>query len=292
VRLGGAEPKLEVGGVPRVDLLPPEVHARRQDARLNRVLLIALVVVVALAGVAVLGAKVVADGSAGRLAAAQARTGRLLAEQRRFAAVSGAQSRLAATRAARTTVAGQVIDWRGYLKAVSATLPSGAHVTAATVETATATTATGTAPTATAPPGTVATLTLQVGTAHWTDVQAWLTALPRLRGFLDASPSTVSSDPQNGVLATVVVHVGAGAYGSVAPDSSSAAAVPAVSGAGSTATPSPLPTATATATATSGPAGTPAPPPSTPAPARTSPKPVPAASSPAPLAAGTTGGNG
>jgi Tfp pilus assembly protein PilN len=286
MKLGRTEPKLVVGGVPRVDLLPPEVHARRQDGRLNRMLVLVLVAAVVLSGGVVLGAKLVADGSAANLAGAQARTAQLLAEQRRYSTVSSTKSRLAATRAARVTVAGHVIDWRGYLRSVSATLPAGVHVAAATVETAGATTTGAAAAGVAAPPGTVATLTLQVRTAHWTAVQDWLTALPALRGFLDASPTTVSADALNGVTATVVVHVGEAAYG--APPAG-AAAIPAVAG------PTPSPAATATPNPT-GTARTPSAAASATADATAAPTtratPEPARTSAAPLAAGAAGGNG
>jgi Tfp pilus assembly protein PilN len=288
MKLGRTEPKLVVGGVPRVDLLPPEVHARRQDGRLNRMLVLVLVAAVVLSGGVVLGAKLVADGSAANLAGAQARTAQLLAQQRRYSTVSSTKSRLAATRAARATVAGHVIDWRGYLRSVSATLPAGVHVAAATVEAAGATTTGAAAAGVAAPPGTVATLTLQVRTAHWTAVQDWLTALPALRGFLDASPTTVSADALNGVTATVVVHVGEAAYG--APPAG-AAAIPAVAGPtpspAATATPSPSPSRTAAtpnAAASASSDATAAP--------TTRATPEPARTSAAPLAAGATGGNG
>jgi Tfp pilus assembly protein PilN len=302
VSVAGKEPKLVVGGVPRVDLLPPEVHQRRQDARLHRLLLVVLVAAVVLSGAGVLGAKLVADGSAARLSAAQTRTAALLAEQRRFASVSTAKSRLAATGAARTTVAGHVIDWRGSLRAVSATLPAGVHIIAATVEAVGSSTTTGGAGSGVlAPAGTVATLTLQVRTPHWSAVQDWLTALPALRGFLDASPSTVGADAQTGVTATVVVHVGQAAYGAPASATAGSTAVPAVAGASPTATATPSPTATAPAaapgaTSTATPRATTTPKPASTAPARprttghATPKPT--TSTAAPLAAGVTGADG
>jgi Tfp pilus assembly protein PilN len=252
-------------------------------------------VAVLLSGAVVLGAKLVADGSAATLAAAQSRTAQLLAEQRRFASVSRTKSRLAATRAGRISVAGKVIDWRGYLRSVSATLPTGVHITAATIEAVgvgTASAAAGSA--AAAPPGTVATLTLQVRTAHWSSVQDWLTALPALRGFLDASPSTVSADAVNGVTATVVVHVGSAAYSAPSAASAEPAAVPAVA----VPSPSPSPTPTRSATVRVTPSAAPAPGATratttrATAPATTRSTPKPTASSAAPLAAGATGGDG
>lgn len=280
------EARLVVGGAPRVDLLPPEVRVRRQDARVNRVLVLVLVAVVALSGLTVLGAKAVADGSAARLAAAQERTAQLLAQQQRYAEVSTAKARLAAARAARASVAGTVIDWRAYLSSVSATLPSGVHVVGATVDTAGAdTSGTAAAPAAGAallPAGTVATLTLQVRTTRWGAVRAWLTALPALPGFLDAAPSTVSRDPQTGVTATVVVHLGAKAYG--APAAEPVPATPALNGGAAGATPSPSASASATPGPTNGPTASATASPST----TPSPSPAPAA----PLAAGRSEGAG
>lgn len=196
---------LVVGGIPRIDLLPPEVRQRIRARSVRRALGILVIGVVAVTGAGTALAVVNATLSAGALVAEQARGQQLLAEQLEFVEVTQLANAKAGIEQALLVGSSTEILWPAYMEAVSATLPAGTTIVSITV--------TGSSPIALVPQPAlplqlprVATLELKVSAADLATVSTWLGTLPGLPGYADAKLN--STEPGgSGVLASVTMNV-------------------------------------------------------------------------------------
>ena len=187
--------------VPRVDLLPPEILARRRFRHTQQRSVVALAaLVVGLAGGYVLSAQDRSE-AADELAVAQARTAALTAEQAQYARAPQVYAQVDAAKAAlRSAMAGDV-RWYTYLADLAVTAPDGLWLTTVTAS------VTPSAGTATAPvgaavvvdplaaPGAAAPVgTLSVGgTAEQEpQVASWLEVLDATPGLTGASTSSIT----------------------------------------------------------------------------------------------------
>ncbi|GGB94105.1 PilN domain-containing protein [Cellulomonas carbonis] len=182
-----------VGGLPQVNLLPPEVKAARGLRVVKRMLALA-VGVVALVIVLVFVWSVMQRSSAqDQLAQAQQETARLQAEEAKYAEVPQVQTQLEATRTARELGMSTEVLWKPYLDAITAVLPADVSF-----ENVSLTSATPTEP-APLPAGpleepSIGRLTFTGRTATVPDVAAWVDALESVPGFADAWVTTATLD--------------------------------------------------------------------------------------------------
>jgi Tfp pilus assembly protein PilN len=199
------ESRLVLGGVPRVNLLPPEVgqatKARSLRAGLSLLVVAAMVVVGAGYGLASLHASTAQQA----LDHVNQRTVELLAQQKKYVEVRKVTSDLALTTAARQVGSSTEINWKSYRESIQANLPSGT-----TIVTFTATTGSPlmefVQPTVPLQGERIAELTFSADTESLPDVPAWLNALASLKGFVDASPGSVTLN--DGVYTAVVtMHI-------------------------------------------------------------------------------------
>lgn len=203
---------LIVGGVPRVDLLPPEVKASRRAQATRRMLLYGIVGVAAVMALAIAGSAVLAGQAQSDLAAAQAQTQTLLSQQQKYIEVKRVQDKVKLVSAGQEVGASTEIQWKDYLDEVQATLPANVAIRGVTVESST--------PLAVFPQATVplqgprvATVTFDVSSPVLPQLPQWLDALSTLPGFADATPDSVTFDKSTNLYtAKITMHVGSKAF--------------------------------------------------------------------------------
>lgn len=201
---------LSIGGEPRVHLLPLEVSERKKLKLLKRRLgfaVIATVVVVA----AAYGAVTVSLATAqSQLADVQTRTGQLAAQQAKFAAVTKVQADAAAIQAAQKATTANEVLWADYVKAVEATLPAGAAITdfGGSLDAPFGGAAAVAAPLSSPH---VATIQLTV-TMNQNPIGGWLNTLPSIKGFVDATPNSVSMKSTGIYTVVVTIHLNSDAF--------------------------------------------------------------------------------
>ena len=189
-----------VPGLAQVNLLPPEIRARRAVKRLSRWLVAGL----SLLAVALVGGYVAADREVAtaheELASAQTETARLTREQLTYADVPSVLGQVSRLQEARAQGFSTEVSWAPRLGAVLAVLPEGAELTSVDL--------TGATPmVAPAPPAdplqapSLSRLTFTARTASLPDTAAWVVALDAVPGFSDAwvSSATLGSDEEGDV---------------------------------------------------------------------------------------------
>ena len=194
-----------VGGLPRVDLLPPEVRAERRGGVAVRRAWMGVIGAAAVAGIAVGAATLHSMEAQTELLASQADTQQLLIEQGKYTEVRDTQSEITLLTAAQAVAGATEIAWPSYLAQIQATLPTGVTVSTISIDQATpiADYAQSDTPLQGARIGTV-TFTAESDTLP--SVPDWLDGLATLPGYTDATPGTVSLE--DGVYeATVTMHI-------------------------------------------------------------------------------------
>jgi Tfp pilus assembly protein PilN len=194
---------ISIGATPRVSLLPPEVHARGRARAVRRRIVFALIGVVALVVVAAGLATVSLIGAQSGLLNAQNTASSLAGQQAKFGIVTQVQSDITAIKAAQISVMQPEVEWRPYIKELQGTLSDGMTITGvnASLDLVSAT------PTAAVPlqgPH-IATLKVTV-TSPQNSISSWLNRLPTLKGFVDATPGSVTK--ADGIYqVNVTIHV-------------------------------------------------------------------------------------
>lgn len=205
------EPVAAVALSPRANLLPPSVIAARKARKTLRGIFVAVVAALAVVGLGVGAASLVAASSGAALAAEQSRTDALLAQQADYSEISSALSSIQQLTAQQAVAGATDVEWAEYLGLIRSGLPAGVTLAAASVE-ATSPLSAIAQPTAPLQGARVAALTLTVGTSDLGALQAWLDSLTALPGYVDATPQSISSAGSGGLTATVVLNLGDGAY--------------------------------------------------------------------------------
>jgi Tfp pilus assembly protein PilN len=201
-----------IGGVPRVDLLPPEVRARRRARALRRSLVLAVVGVAAAVALATAGSFAYNIQANVALAMEQARTTSLLGQQAKYADIRSMQDDIKLLHAAQEVGASTEIQWKAYLEKVQATLPAGVSVQTVEVESA--------SPLAEFQQGStpfegprVATITFSARTDSFPSTPEWLKALEGLPGYVDATPNNLTRDEGTGsYTVSITMHVNGDVY--------------------------------------------------------------------------------
>jgi Tfp pilus assembly protein PilN len=172
------------GGLPQVNLLPPEVKAARGLRVVKRWLAISLVVVLVLLGLAYTAAVLARSDAEAALESAQAETARLRAQEATYAEVPIVLGALQATQQARELGMSTEVGWKPYLDAITAVLPENTSIETVAFE--------GADPvTLPAPPVSplhqpaVGTLTFTGRTLAVPQTADWIDALDAVPGFQD-----------------------------------------------------------------------------------------------------------
>jgi hypothetical protein len=201
-----------IGAQPRVDLLPPEIKAKRDSAGMRRLLVLLVIMVVLIAIGATLGARAWAQHAVDAQSSEQSRASQLLAQQRSFNDVVGVESDIALAQAAQRVGSSTEVDWKGYLDQVQATLPSNVTIKTIAVDSSSPTSAYA-QPTAPLQGARVATITFSATSPDIPKVPDWLTALAKLPGYSDANPGSVAYDQATKIYtASVTMHVNSAVF--------------------------------------------------------------------------------
>ncbi|CAL8977556.1 hypothetical protein CELL_02598 [Cellulomonas sp. T2.31MG-18] len=179
-----------LGGLPQVNLLPPEVRAARGLRNLKRWLALVLVLVLVLCIGAFALAKLVQAGANSELKQAQAETQRLQTEQQKYAEVPRVLDALQKAQTARQLGMATDIAWGPYYAAVTAVLPADVSIDSLVVSTSGAAAAVGkTNPLQAASVGQIQ-FTGRSTTVP--NTAAWLDALDSVPGFSGAWASSAT----------------------------------------------------------------------------------------------------
>lgn len=203
---------LVVGGAPRVDLLPPEVHAnRRQRGTVRRVW--AGVVVVAVAIGLVAGWATMERMSADQdLLAAQSETTTLLQQQGQFRDVRSTEAESALLGAAQQVGGSTEVNWSATLQSVRSKLPAGVDITGVTVDSASATESYAQSDDPLQGQR-IATLTFDAKSAVLPSIPDWLSAVRTVPGFVDANANSVArADDGSGYAVNMTIHLNEKAF--------------------------------------------------------------------------------
>ncbi|MFJ4219861.1 hypothetical protein [Curtobacterium luteum] len=202
-----ARAALAIGGVPRVDLLPSEVHvARRQRAVVRRVW--AGVVVVA-CGVGIVAGWAVMDRSSAEqdLRSAQDETTSLAQQQGQYRDVRTTESASTLLEAAQQVGGSTEVDWASTLRSVQSKLPEGVRIAGVTIDSASVT-----EPYAQSDDPLqgqrIATLTFDAKSATLPSVPQWLSAVSGVSGFVDANANSVArAEDGSGYSVNMTIHL-------------------------------------------------------------------------------------
>jgi hypothetical protein len=205
----GTAPSL--GGAPRVDLLPPEVHAGKRAKSLQRGLRLGVFAVVALVVAATGGAWFLAFVAHGNLVSAQERTAELLLLQTEFAEVRDVKTNVAVAQAAQQVGVSTEIDWKSYILQLQATLPAGVAIN--TVDSSSASPVTDFAQSEIPlEGGRIGTLTFSASSPTLPSIPTWLNGISTMTGFVDAVPNSVNLEVDGTYTASITMHINSNAY--------------------------------------------------------------------------------
>lgn len=200
------------GREPRVDLLPPEVHAERRERAIARRAWLGVIVAAAVAALATGGAYVHQLETAQSYLSAQNETTSLLQQQQRYSEVRSVENDTALLEAAQSVGGSTEIDWSSTLAQLKSVLPAGVSITAMTIDSADATEsfAQSTVP---LQGSRAATMQLTIQSPGIPSVPDWTARLSQLRGYVDSTITSVSLAEDTGQYsATIQAHLGAKAF--------------------------------------------------------------------------------
>lgn len=197
---------LELGGLPRVHLLPPEIEVQRKVRAFRRSLLLGLAAAMIVAVAAIGGVSLLLAGTVAAQQQEQTQ-GLLLASQlKKYSAVTGIQTQVDAITAAQPIAVQGEILWQPFIASLQGTLPAGTSITSLIAKLDSAD-----------PAGAPATTPLKgdhVATLSVTAVgpqdalTTWLSQLPSLKGVVTSTPGDVSVSSAGVYVANVDLLLG------------------------------------------------------------------------------------
>jgi hypothetical protein len=197
--------KLELGGSPRANLLPPEIRKERALRAQRRLLgTIFAAVLVLIAGAYIL-ACFVASAAQSALDQANARTADLIAQQAEFLEVRQLGNQVVAAKDARLAATATEVDWANYLPLVRQTIPSGSSITSLTVLSASPAVPLP-APSSPLESPRMVEIAIAVSMPTLPDISQWLDTVAALPGYVDAVPGGITT-AEGGFSVTLTVHV-------------------------------------------------------------------------------------
>ncbi|HEY4151847.1 MAG TPA: hypothetical protein VGM38_00855 [Pseudolysinimonas sp.] len=207
---GGASTNVTVGGVPRADLMPPEIRIKRSQLRTRRSLRLTLFGVFVLVVVACGGTWAWNALAQTSLVSAQAQQQALLVQQAKYSNVTTIQNATTLIQAGQIIGDSTEIDWQDYLTKLQATLPAGVTLSTVSIDTADPMTAYAQSTTP-LEGGRIATLTFTATSKSLPSIPVWLDGLRSLPGFVDATPGSVTLGTEV-YSADVTMHIGTDAF--------------------------------------------------------------------------------
>jgi Tfp pilus assembly protein PilN len=181
----------QIASLPRVNLLPQEIHAKRKERQIQAVMALAVAGSVGLVGLLYVSAHHSVSSAQSQLAAEQVRGTNLQAKIAHFASDVQLRNQLAAEQTMRTTAMSPEIQWSHYLNDLSLRIPDNVWLTSIS---ATETLVPGgliddpTAPvdpTAVLKPGGVGSIAFNGKAMDQVDVAAWLDSLAKEKGYVN-----------------------------------------------------------------------------------------------------------
>jgi hypothetical protein len=131
---GQGEPRLLLGGEPRVQLLPPTVAAREKVRGAQRMVVLLVIAAIAIAG-AMYGFGLYLSASAqNALTSEQAQTQVILKQQATYKEGADAAGMVAQLQQAQQVATSLEIDWAPILRTFQASLPAGASMASVTID--------------------------------------------------------------------------------------------------------------------------------------------------------------
>jgi type II secretory pathway pseudopilin PulG len=181
-----------LGGEPRADLLPPEVHAQASARRTRRLLGVLVVLAVVVAAVAVGFASFQSASAQSALDKANATTAQLVQARAKYATTSSVVTQLAATQQALKENASTEVLWGDLYKDVENLLPSGAAITGGDFKTRQVTDPTflPSGPLSAVAP--VASMSISVTGATVEQATGLLSSLNKVPGYADATMDSLT----------------------------------------------------------------------------------------------------
>lgn len=211
--------ELQLGGVPRADLLPASAREAIRRRPIVRRLVIGVIGMAAVIVLAIVAATVYDITAQVQLQAERDRSETLLAQQLEFAEAKAISDGVAEGEAARLGVMATEVDWLDLSNEIRATLPTGIildSVDGKVLESiADEEGGEGSAEESDDPlrQQSVGSIVITATSETVPDVQAWLDALASLTGFAGiAPPTTVTGAPDTGYTVSIEVLINEGAY--------------------------------------------------------------------------------
>ena len=196
---GGSKSGLLAPPHPQVNLLPPEVHAKRGLVRIKRWLGISVVFALIVSAGMVALAWMSERSAEAELAVEQTETQRLMTEQQQFAEVPEVLGQLEIAKSARALGMSTEVLWPNYFGAIAAVAPPGVSIQSFAVAGATPTQLPGESFDVLRDAG-VGTITFTAESLTVPDTAAWLDGLATVPGLADAWFSSASVTELNGVI--------------------------------------------------------------------------------------------
>ena len=200
-----------LGGEPRVSLLPAEVNDFHKARAVRRKLGVGVVAVVVLVVAGIGGAFLLSMNAQAQLEASRAASLDLVAQEATFADLRQAKTGIALVEAGQRVGASTEIDWKSYLENLQATLPAGVVINSVMVDSASPFIdyAQSTVP---LEGSRVATLIFTATSPTLPTIPNWLDGLGTLTGFADATPGSVSIQPDGTYLVNITMHINSDAF--------------------------------------------------------------------------------
>lgn len=196
--------ELIIGGIPRVDLLPPEVRARERDRTAGGWAILAIVAAVGVVASGYAFSSVLGLAAQAHLGTVSSRTAELLVEQNKYIEVQQIRGQIELTGAAQRVGAASMTDWSRVVGEVSAALPGSVLSFRGDVATPLEGFPQTTVPLQGARIGA---LQVIVRTVTLPDLSNWVEALADLDFVVDSVAGTVSIQEDGSYLTDVVIHI-------------------------------------------------------------------------------------
>ncbi len=202
---------LVIGGESKVDLLPQELRVKRKAAVVRRRLGFLVFLVALLVSGSVLLVRAQASQAKVNLFIEQANTQSLLLQQRKYGQVQQIQKDVDTVQAAQQVGTSTEINWKNYLIAVQATLPSNVTLDSVNIDSATPFTSYAQA-SAPLQGERIATLSFTALSSTLPKVPQWLIALATLPGYADANPGSVTRTATGSYSVNITMHINQAAF--------------------------------------------------------------------------------
>ena len=200
---------LTLGGEPRIHLLPPQVLVDRKSRIVRRRLGIGVIGVLVLVAIGFGAASLSLVNSQANLLTAQNATNSILQQQAKYGDVLKVKADASSIQSSQKQATADEILWQPFVSSFEATIPAGGSITNVSLSLDNPFGLTNGAPGQSAGPliGThIATINSSV-TLPQGEIAGWLNSLPKLKGFVDVTPTSVASVSGGKYIVTITMHL-------------------------------------------------------------------------------------